>query len=80
MVELGDGLRIFIQGIVVSFQYFIVVAFSVRLRVSVLKSFGIECIDMSRCPAGPCHLESVDTYEIAFLRCNGSRSLTPLSP
>ena len=39
MVELGDGLRIFIQGIIVSFQHFIVVAFSVRLRVSVFKSF-----------------------------------------
>ena len=80
MVELGDGLRIFIQGIVVSFQYFIVIAFSVRLCVSVFKSFGIKCIDMSRCSAGPCHLKSVDTYEIAFLCCNGSCTLTSLSP
>ena len=39
MVELGDGLRILIQGIVVSFQYFIVVAFSVRLCIPVLKPF-----------------------------------------
>ena len=80
MVELGDGLRILIQGIIVSFQYFIVVAFSVRLCISVFKSFRIKCIDMSRCSAGPGHLKPVDSYEIAFLCCDGSRALTSLSP
>ena len=80
MVKLGDCLRVLIERIIVCLQHRVIVTFSVRLCVSVFKSFGIECIDMSRSSAGPGHLESVDSDKISFLSRDISRALTSLSP
>ena len=80
VVELGDGLRIRVQRVIICFKHFIVVALLVRSCVSVFKSFRIEGIDMSRCSAGPGHLKSVDPDEVAFLRGDCSRALASFRP
>ena len=83
MVELGDSLRIFVEGIEICLQYFVVVAFFVRSIVAAFKSVGVESVDMSRSSSGPCHLKAVKSYEstvfpCCYLSCPGT-AFSPLA-
>ena len=81
MIELGNRLRILIQGIKISLKHFIVVALLVRRVIAALKAFGIKGVDVSRSSAGPGHLKAVDTHKGSALACcNFPGSLTAFLP